>query len=131
MAGITIVNDGKKIVLDRSFNASPTRTAPSLFKVGTGTTSPTATDTDLGTAVTIDADDTKDFQVGFPSMNYSTLQTTIRCFLELTEANGNSLTEFGIFNEDGTALMYSHAVNTAISKTTSVEIAFVQKDKLE
>jgi len=44
---------GRNILLDRGFNASPTRTQISVFKVGTGTTTPTVSDTDLETPVPI------------------------------------------------------------------------------
>ncbi|GAG91233.1 unnamed protein product, partial [marine sediment metagenome] len=39
-------------------------------------------------------------------------------------------TEFGLFNIDGSPLMFSHAVFTSITKTTSVEVSFVEKDKV-
>jgi len=40
-------NLGKNIILDRTWNASPTRTAASRGKIGIGTTSAVASDTDL------------------------------------------------------------------------------------
>jgi len=49
----TITNDGKKIILDRTFNAVPTRLSVTKFKVGIGTTDATVADTNLETPVPI------------------------------------------------------------------------------
>ncbi len=116
--------------MDRVFNASPTRTAPSQFKIGTGTTAPTISDTDLETAVSIDGDNLKDFVSGYPTINTSTNQATIRCFLNTLEANGNSLTEFGTFNADGTELLFSRSTFTALNKTSSIEVSLIEKDRI-
>jgi len=129
--GTIITNNGLKIVLNRAFKALPDYLAPSVFKVGTGTATPAVTDTDLGTAVTIDADNIKNFATGYPILDETNMQVTFRCELLSTEANGNSLTEFGVFNEDTTELMFSRAVHTAISKTSSVEVSYIEKDKIQ
>ena len=47
MSGGLISNDGKRILIDRAYNVVPTRTAPQKFKVGTGTSTPTVTQTGL------------------------------------------------------------------------------------
>lgn len=128
--GQKITTDGKKIILNRAFKSSPDYLAPSQFKVGTGTTTPTVSDTDLETPVAIDGGNFKDFVSGYPSLDETNSQVTFRCFLNSLEANGNNLTEFGIVNEDGTPLLFSRAVHTSISKTSSVEITYISKDKL-
>ncbi len=125
-----MTNNGLKISLNRTFKASPDYLAPSKFKIGTGTTTPTISDTDVETGVNINGGATKSFVTGYPVLDETNLQVTIRCFLNSLEGNGNNLTEFGLFNEDGSPLMYSHAVFTAITKTTSVEVSFVEKDRL-
>lgn len=127
--GQVITNNGKGIMLDRSFLGTPTKTQPSQFKVGTGTNTPTSTDTDLQTAVSIDGDNFKSFAAGFPSLDTTNNQVTFRCILLVTEANGNSLTEFGIVNSDGTPLMFSRAVHTAITKNNTTQITYIEKDK--
>ena len=127
--GQLITNNGLKISLNRTYKATPDYLAPTKFKIGTGTTTPTVSDTDVETGVNINGGATKSFVSGYPTLDETNMQSTIRCFLDTTEANGNSLTEFGLFNEDGTPLMFSHAVFTSISKTASVQISFVQKDK--
>ena len=129
--GSVITNNGLKIMLNRTFKVTPDYLAPTKFKVGTGTTTPSVSDTDIETGVNINGGATKSFVSGYPTLDETNHQVTIRCLLLTTDANGNSLTEFGLFNEDGTPLMYSHAVFTALSKTTSMEVSFVQKDCIE
>ncbi len=117
-------------MLNRTFLATPTITAPSRFKVGTGTTTPAVGNTDLVTPVNINGTAFKNFVSGYPTLDTTNVQATIRCFINSLEANGNTLTEFGIVNTDGTPLMFSRSVFTAISKTSSNEITFIEKDKI-
>lgn len=130
MTGQVVTNNGLKLATNRIFKATPDYLAPSVYKIGTGTTTPDVSDTDVETGVNINGGATKSFVTGYPTIDETNNQIIIRCFLNTAEGNGNALTEFGLFNEDGTALMYSHAVFTAISKTTAIEISFVQKDKV-
>lgn len=130
MTGQVVTNNGLKLATNRIFKATPDYLAPSVYKIGTGTTAPDVSDTDVETGVNINGGATKSFVTGYPTIDETNNQIIIRCFLNTAEGNGNALTEFGLFNEDGTALMYSHAVFTAISKTTAIEISFVQKDKV-
>ena len=127
--GTLITNSGLKIALNRTYKATPDYTAPTLFKIGTGTTTPTVSDTDVETGVNINGGATKGFVSGYPILDETNLQATIRALLLTTEGNGNSLTEFGTFNTDGSPLMFSHVVHSTITKTTSVQISYVQKDK--
>lgn len=129
--GQIITTNGLKIVLNRTFKSSPDFLAPSKFKVGTGTTTPIESDTDLDTVITINGGNTKSFISGYPVLDETNIQSTIRTLLTSVEANGNSISEFGIFNEDGSPIMFSRSVFTAITKTSSVQISFVQKDKIE
>ena len=128
MTGNIITDDGLKIALHRTYTASPTISAPTIFKIGTGTTNPTTSDTDVETSVNINGGATKSLVSGYPILDETNLQATIRALLLTTEGNGNSITEFGLFNTDGTPIMFSHAVFTAITKTSSVQISFVEKD---
>lgn len=130
MTGQNITDNGNKIQLNRTWKSTPDYGEPSVFKVGTGTTDPTTSDTDLQTPVTIDTGTTKAFVTGYPILDETNLQATVRCFLTTTNANGNSLTEFGLFNTDGTPLMFSRATHTPISKTTSIQVSYVEKDRL-
>jgi hypothetical protein len=130
-SGIIVTNSGKKLVLNRAFKASPTYTTPSVFKVGTGITTPAVTDTNLQTPVIISGTSyTKTFVGGYPILDEANLNITTRCLLLTTEANGNSLTEFGIFNTDGTLLCFSRTVHAPITKNTSVQVVYIEKDKI-
>ena len=114
----------------RKFKAIPDYLAPSKFKVGTGTTTPVIGDTDLVNVVAINGGNTKSFVSGYPILDETNFQATIRAFLSSVEANGNSITEFGLFNEDGSQLMFSRTVFTDITKTSAVEIRIVEKEIL-
>ena len=125
--GQILADNGKKIMLDRIFNSSPTRSVPSQIKVGTGTDTPVVSDTDLQTPVDIDGDDFKGFVNGYPSLDFTALSSEIRAILLTTDANGNSLTEFGIVNGDGTPLLFMRAVFTAFTKNINTQVTFIQK----
>jgi len=127
--GNIISNNGLKIALNRTYKVTPDYTAPTVFKIGTGTTTPAISDTDVETGVNINGGATKTIVSGYPVLDETNLQATIRCLLATTEGNANSITEFALFNTDGTALMFSHAVFVAITKTTSVQVSFVEKEK--
>jgi hypothetical protein len=129
MVAGAITKNGKNLMLYRLIGTS--KTVPSLFKVGTGTTDPTESDTDLETAVEITTGVyTKAFASGYPVLTEASKQLTIRCVLASTEANGNSLTEFGIFNTDGTPLMYSRDTHVAITKNSYVQVVYEQIDEM-
>jgi len=129
--GQIVTTNGLKIALNRTFKASPDYTTMSKFKVGTGSSTPAIGDTDLGTPVDITAGvQIKSFVGGYPSLDETNMNVTIRGLLLTTDANGNSLREFGLFNTDGTPLMFSRTVYTAITKTASVQVVFIEKDKI-
>ena len=128
--GQVVTTQGKLIAFNRLFKAVPDYTTPTLFCVGTGTTTPVVTDTDLAIPVNINGGQTKAFISGYPILDEVNLNSTIRCLLLVTEANGNSLTEFGIKNTDGTKKLFSRAVHTPITKTTGVQVIYLEKDKI-
>jgi hypothetical protein len=123
-SGTVVTTLGRKIALNRLFKAVPDYTAPTIFDVGTGNTTPNITDTALVTPISLD----KTFVTGYPILDETNMQSTIRCLILTTEANGNSLTEFGLKNTDGTKKLFSRAVYTAITKTSAVQIIYVEKD---
>lgn len=69
----------------------------------------------------------KSIETSYPSIDDTTKQVTIRTRLASTDANGYSLTEHGVFNEDGTPLMLTRDVYTAYSKSSTDELIFVEK----
>jgi hypothetical protein len=130
--GSIITTNGKGIAINRTFLATPTKTAISQFKVGTGTTEPTIANTDLENSVTLDGISLyfKNFVTGFPTVDTVNNQATTRMFLNTLEANGNNISEVGTFNTDGTPIMFSRTVFTPITKTAVNEITFIQKDRI-
>ena len=72
----------------------------------------------------------KIFVSGYPILDETNLQVTFRCFLNTLEANGYDISEMGLFNTDSSPKIYSRAVFTPLNKSETVEISFVQKDKL-
>jgi hypothetical protein len=72
----------------------------------------------------------KDVLVGYPTLGETNNQVTTRAVLFTTDANSNTLTEFGLFNKDATPKMFSHTVYTGIAKTTSIQVIYVEKDSI-
>ena len=122
--GHIITDQGKQIILDRTF-AAGTFSAPLRFRTGTGTTTPIASQTALVTPVTAAATFLTGYPIVPPSVSLNLVM--IRAFLDTTQANGNSLTEFGIFNTDGTPKMFSRTVHNPITKTSSVQVLYAEK----
>lgn len=132
MAGAKIVNNGHKVFLNRSWKATPDYTSPSVFKIGTGTTDPNVSDTDLETIQAINGGNTKSFVSGYPLLDETNLQATIRTILLSTEGNDSpdpDLSEWGIFNTDGTPKMIFRATFNPLTKDDSTQVIFVGKVK--
>lgn len=127
--GTVFTNNGRKAAMHRIFDAAPAYSRlGTSFKVGTGTTTPAVTDTDLQTPILIGGVASKAVVAGYPVLDDTSLNITTRGLLLTTECNGNTLTEFGLINADGTPIVSSHAVYSPIVKTTSVQVIYVQKD---
>jgi len=73
----------------------------------------------------------KSFETSYPTLDYTALEATIRTRLSTLEANGYAVTEIGIFNEDGTPLMESRDIFTAVSKSSDDELIFITRTILE
>lgn len=75
-------------------------------------------------------DYTSTYEAGYPSIDETAFTVTTRTLLTTTQANGYPLTEFGMFNADATAKMFSRIVHTAITKTSSVQVIYIEKDEI-
>lgn len=128
--GQVVTTLGRKIALHRLFDAVPAFSAPNFFKVGTGTNTPAVGDTALQTPILIGGFPTKAVVTGYPIFDDANLNVTNRALLLTTEGNGNNISEFGLVNSDGTPQLFSRAVFTAIAKTLSVQIIFIEKDQI-
>jgi hypothetical protein len=124
--GSVLTKTGFNAILSRAFTNTGTYTVPSQFKIGTGTTTPSTTDTDLATPITAwsGGTDYKNYTVSYPSLDTVNQKVTLQGFIASTEANGNTITEYGDFNTDGTPVMFTRTVFTAITKTSAVQ-AFI------
>jgi len=125
-SGAVLTKNGFNAILNRAFKSAPDYTVPSRFGIGTGSTTPTENDTALDTAITGwtgAAGDYKDYVGGYPSFDTSNQKVSVQGFIGPTEANGNSIIEYGDFNTDGSPLMSGRQVfSTAITKTSVVQV---------
>ena len=129
--GVIFTKAGKQAVINRAFKAAPDYLIPTCFKVGTGTTTPTAADSDLATAITIAGNPTKLFYTGYPLIDETNLQVTMRSVVATTECNSNTITEYGSFNKDASPKIFSRLVHTGIAKTSSIQIIYIEKNKIK
>lgn len=120
--GGVITNQGLVQALKTLYEDSSTD-GVTAFSVGTGTTTPVATDTSLETRVQIGGANQKDFVSGYPTYNSTSKKATARGFLSATECNGNNLTE--VAQTDSSATIFDRHVFTSISKSSTDEIAFI------
>lgn len=119
-SGQVITNNGLNLALKRIYglagNSEVTR-----FKVGSGTTTPAAGDTDLQTPVLISGAASKLFVSGSLSFDTANKRVTVQGFLASTECNGNVIAEVGEINAEG--VLFSHDVlTTPITKNANTEI---------
>ena len=98
------------------------------FKIGTGTTTPAETDTDLETE--IGAFSAKAFDATYPQYDTNNKKITIRGTISSVEANGNTVSESALV-DDGDTLIFTHDVFTGIVKNLSTEIVLEWTYKLE
>lgn len=80
----------------------------------------------------ISSDDYFDtFESGYPSIDYTNLEVSIQVRITTVQANGYDLSEWGVFNDDGTPLMESRDTFTALSKGSSDEFIFTSRVTIE
>jgi len=105
----TLLNDIKQQVKNRIINTH------TYGAIGTGTTSASATDTALESEVLRKA--RQEYTEG-------TDDVTISTWIASTEANGNTISEHGIFDASSGGNMWNRFVFTGISKTSDIELWF-------
>lgn len=116
----------KNSALNRLFKSSPDYTVPSRCKIGTGTTTPAESDTDLATPITAwnSGSDYKNYASGYPTFDESNKRVTWRLIVEANQANSNTITEIASFNTDGTPIIGDRYVVTGIPKTSAIRVIF-------
>lgn len=75
-------------------------------------------------------DFTSSFVSGYPILDETNLQSTIRGLVSVIQLNGYPISEWGVFNTDSSPLMFNRQVFTTINKTSSIQLIFVSKDKI-
>ena len=116
-----IVNAGLNLIRDFFNGDSPT--PPSHLAIGTGTTAVNAADTELGSEVlrkTISKEEKSNAGVIEYFVNISS-----------TEANGNNLSEIGIFNASSGGTMILRKTHLAYQKTSSFGVKIVIRHTIQ
>jgi len=72
----------------------------------------------------------KSFQLGYPLLNTTTREVTIKCFLSSVEANGFLINSVATWNEDTTKLMDSLDVFSGESKSSTDEFTITMKNRM-
>ncbi len=92
-----------------------TAQTPSYLAVGTGTTDPADGDTALETEV---------FRNVLTGRTPADKKITLQLLLTADEANGNNLTEAGLFPTSVGGTLFARATFNQIIKTTSISVTF-------
>lgn len=117
--GSIYTDNGLNLFLKRMYRSS--ETIVSQFQQGTGTNTPIATDTSLQTAIGAKIN----FVTGYPVFDTTNKRVSLRGFVNSGTNNGNTITEVGTYNTDGTPVMATRDVHTAKAKTANIEMAYI------
>lgn len=128
--GAIFTKTGRVTMQNRFYKATPDYDEPSKFKIGTGTTTPAETDTDVQTPITAwnAGADSKLFDVD-PDLNESTVQATITMTVNPSQANGNSITELSTIGADGR--ISTRYVFDAVVKTSAIQLVFEATEEID
>jgi len=108
-----VVTTGRNLIRDYLAGSAPA--VPSHMAVGTGTTAAAAGDTTLGTEIDRKA---------ITQTTTAAAEVSFLMFLASTEANGNDLTEAGVFTAASGGTMLARTTYAAITKTSLVSITY-------
>lgn len=117
-----ITTDGMKIVLDRTFSSSPTRTFPNQFMVGEGTTDATVSDTALVKPRAIEnyeVVDTMDATTGWTASGTNSVTLNTTTYVRATGALNL------IKSDTGSAIASMSKTTTSLNFTSKTFFAFV------
>jgi hypothetical protein len=114
-----VVTSGKNLIRDLLGIVAGV-TGLNYFAIGTDNTAVVVGDTTLGTEV---------FRDVFTSKTYAAGQIIIKYFLASGSANGNTLTEAGLFGDDATGAadsgtLFARVVHSGVAKTSSIAITY-------
>lgn len=122
---------GKSVLLYRGYTKTPSSTTylPEIkFAVGTGQADISVTTTALTHPITITGSGYKDFMVGFPSLDFTNNEVTIKCIVLTTECNGNLLN--GVARYNGTNNLVAVSKHSNFSKSNTDQLIYIFKDQV-
>jgi len=125
-SGAALSSSGFNNTLQLLFNNSDTRSY-TTFVIGTGTTTPTTTNTTLESSITGWAGGTADSKL-YSTVTFSATaqQVTVRAFVSAAEATGKILTEYADLNTATTPGILGHFVATdGPTKTAIVQVTYL------
>lgn len=108
-----VVTAGRNLIRDFLFGDAVDPL--SHMAVGTGLSVPVITDATLGSEILRDI---------FSTSSKTNLKITYGLFLDTGDANGNTLSEAGIFNHSVSGTMYARAVYDPIPKTSAITVTY-------
>lgn len=108
-----VVTSGRNLIRDFLFGDAVDPL--SHLAVGTGLSDPVITDASLGSEV---------YRAVFSTSNKTNLKITYTLFLGTGTANGNYLSEAGLFNHAVSGTMYSRAIYAPIDKTSAITVTY-------
>ena len=130
--GIVTNKQGKAVILEHAFMASPTTTQASQFKIGSGQIVLDTGSTDLTNPVYFTGtQEYEDFTVGFPTISTSTIpEVTINLRVSGNQATTETLNTIGIFNTDSTTKLMIQMNHTGESKSATDEFVYVIRSRV-
>ena len=70
------------------------------------------------------------FVTGYPSLDFTNNEATMRCYLTSTQANGFNISGLGIYNQDTSPLLIGEDTFTSDSKSSTDEFVWIIKDRI-
>ena len=120
MVGAVITKEGKNEALKLLYGKSTKYV--NRFSIGTGTTDPQETDTDLESKITgwNNGNDFNYFMTGYPIFLEESKEVVIRGIVESNQANGQTIAEVGEYFIDGT--LFSRDTINPIEKNDKIRL---------
>ena len=126
--GAKITNNGKINILKNIYTTNASRIVTKA-KVGNGTSTPLATDTDLSGAT---KSSLIDFTSGYPIFDTTNNKVTTRVYVNTaTIVDGTIVTEIGEYFNNSSNTMMSHDVFNAKTISNTNELAIIIRHKIE
>jgi hypothetical protein len=110
-----VVTDAGVNAICRWLVGDPTAVAPTHVATGSDNTQPTTDDTQLGTEV---------LRQAIAGSSKTNNEVLLNCIFDSTQANGSSMKECGLFNDDTTGEMFIRFAHGTIDKDNTIEVEY-------